>query len=225
MILDDVLFEDIWESITCDYFCIGYVGIYCCFGITFCWDGLNGGGGGKIGWLLDDDCCVGIFNGVGGNIGLLVGINDGGGGRLGKVGGGGKLGITGGGGRFFGNGGGGGRFGMFNGGGKFGRPGGGGKLGKPGGGGNVLLLDFSLPTPPWLPKLSFAYNNALAFLIAYEFPFICYFGFYWIFSSWGKFCLNKFAYKNFFFSKNYWLTGFSIFIYFFCCYFDVYSYS
>lgn len=167
-----------------------------------------------------------MFNGGGGNIGLLVGINDGGGGRLGKVGGGGKmfgrgggggkLGITGGGGKFFGNGGGGGKFGMFNGGGKFGRP---------GGGGNVLLLDFPLPPPPWLPKLSFASNNALAFLIAYEFPFIYYFGFYWIFSSLGRFCLNKFAYKNFFFSKNYWFTGFSVLIYFFCCYFDVYSYS
>lgn len=68
---------------------------------------------------------------------------------------------------------------FIGGGGKFGKPiGGGGKLGNPGGGGNVLLPPEPVLPPPWLPKLSFAYNNALAFFIAYEFPLICYFGFY-----------------------------------------------
>lgn len=170
MIFDDVLFDDTCESVIFDYFCIVFVVIYC-WGILFCCGIFKtGGGGGKICWLLDD-CWVGMFKGGGGgNIVLLFGLKGGGGGRFGsvgnggkfsKVGGGGKLGIIGGGGRFFGKGGGGGRFGMFKGGGKLGRPGGGGKLGNPGGGGKVLLTD----PPPWLPKLSFAYNKALAFFI------------------------------------------------------------
>lgn len=114
---------------------------------------------------------------------------------------------------------------FIGGGGKFGKPiGGGGKLGNPGGDGNVLLPPDPVLPPPWLPKLSFAYNNALAFFIAYEFPFICYFGFYWM-SYFGAFCLNRFASKNFFFYKNYWFDDFYVFIYCFCCVFGIYYYS
>jgi len=154
-------------------FCVVLVWIYC-WGITFWFvGGLNGGGGGKIGWLLLIDCWTGPLNEGGGKIGLLFGKigsggrfgNEGGGGKFGKVGGGGKLGITGGGGRFLGNGGGGGKFGIFNGGGKFGKDGGGGKVGNPGGGGNVFSIGPPL-FPPWLPKLSLASNKAFALFIA-----------------------------------------------------------
>ncbi len=133
-----------------------------------------------------------------------------------KIGGGGsKLPDNGGGGsKFPDSGGGGGNMPMFGSGGggkltRFGKGGGGGKfVGKfnEGGGGGkfnppVLLLGL---LPP--PKFSLASSRAFAFFILYEFPFISYLGCTGAYL--GKFCLNRFAYKNFLAYENPGLVGF-----------------